>query len=180
MNDDHRAGTEYFTRDDFRRVHAERPRPDFSDFGDLSIYRRSDGYYILRHDRSPGGGGRIRRDLEAVVVDAGLGSHDLGHALIELLARQVEFLDFDEPKLKRWPILRQARLASWRQLIRTSQVLGVHRATQTYWVHPWVRDVRRLDDMQIPAYDGHGVLADPSARQLGEAVLRAVDILTAR
>jgi hypothetical protein len=178
---DSHGSVEYLTLDRLTPWYQQRrragtwPEPGASGIAGLSLYRRADAYYLLPVVESDRTGARIRRDLEPVVLQLGLSASELGSALIGLLAQPEQSPIGPDPR--RLPILRVAKAPSWRQFIRGAECVDVSRFGHLYTVHPWIRDVSRLDGYQIPPHDGHAGLDHPTATQLGTAVIRACDLV---
>ena len=137
------------------------------------VYRRENGYFALPVVAHPSGGGVIRRELPATVIDRAASDDEVGAALQTVLAQPETSLP--DPKSKRPSILRQAKASSWLDLVKTSETVDVMRRHEHFIVDVWVRDRTRLDGVQIPGPDGQAHLVRPSPEQLGRAVMRACD-----
>jgi hypothetical protein len=150
---------------------------DQGDIAVAAVYRISGTYYALPATVLPTGVRRTRRDVLPTVIESNGSPRAVGVALRELLKHHAPPLSGPAPR--KIPILRQAKLPSWLQLIKSSQTVILERRGEHFVISPWMRDRSRLDGVLMGTPDGYAHLFRPTDRQFGTAVARGCDAAAA-
>ena len=144
----------------------------------LSIYRRSEGYFLVQSAKTTVG---VWQDVDEPpeVLGASAEPAQLGGKAVERLAEPRPITPHPErdewteaTRRSRAPIIRAAKVGSWRAFISKTALVQVERTTVTFRVTP-MNALPKPHGAFEPDLAQEKALASPSPEDLGRAILQA-------
>lgn len=144
----------------------------------LSIYRRSEGYFLVSSAKTTAGLWQSV-DEPPAFLGASTDPAQLGGEAAELLAEPRP--STAHPQREEWteatrrsrePIIRAANVRSWRAFISETALVEVERTNKTFRVTPMKATPKPLGAFE-PDLGQVNELASPSPEELGRAILQA-------
>ncbi|KGN32183.1 hypothetical protein N802_11025 [Knoellia sinensis KCTC 19936] len=148
--------------------------------GSLSVYRRSDGYYLVASAQTTAGVWLDVAEPPGLLSRAADAAQLGGEVLDRLTQRRPTVL---HPRPEEWaevtrggvtPVVTAAKVRSWRAFVTTATLVVVDRANQTFSVSP-MKALPKPRGAFEPVLDNETKLRSPSAESLGGAILQAFD-----